>query len=95
TAQEELLQRIVMKKMKNSTNLTNYRGLHPTPFELNPEDENLENRMAVIIERVVKVRALKLRLSNSYKVYTEDQKTLFLCNLKVKFFSAAKSGVSE
>lgn len=29
---------------KNLTNLTNYKELHPTPIELEPEDENLENR---------------------------------------------------
>ncbi|ORE00692.1 hypothetical protein BCV72DRAFT_326581, partial [Rhizopus microsporus var. microsporus] len=38
-----------------------------------------------------KTKAKKLLAENSYNNYTEDQKTLFLYNLKIKFFSAAKS----
>lgn len=65
--------------LKNLTNLTNYKELHSTP-----EDENLENRMAVVIERAKKVRHANICADNSYKNYTEDQKTLFLYNLKIK-----------
>lgn len=85
--------------LKNLTNLTKYKESNPTPIELDPEDENLENRMLLIIGRVEKAKAAKLRAEKSYATYTDDQKTLFLYNLKIKFFSAAKSarlaGISE
>ncbi|GAA5816096.1 hypothetical protein MFLAVUS_009618 [Mucor flavus] len=85
--------------LKNLTNLTKYKESNPTPIELDPEDENLENCMLVITEKVNKTKAAKLRAESSYATYTDDQKTLFLYNLKIKFFSAAKSarlaGISE
>ncbi|KAG0745650.1 hypothetical protein G6F57_008165 [Rhizopus arrhizus] len=77
---------------KNSTKLTNYKGLQPILIELASEEENLESRMAVVIEKVDKVKAANLHVDRSYNNYTKDQKTLFLYNLKIKFFSAAKSG---
>lgn len=52
-----------------------------------------------MLERAEKAKAAKLRAESSYTTYTDDQKTLFLYNLKIKFFSAAKSarlaGISE
>ncbi|KAI9364578.1 hypothetical protein BD770DRAFT_313842 [Pilaira anomala] len=55
--------------------------------------------MAIIRDRVEKAKASKLRAKSSYATYTDDQKTLFLYNWKIKFFSAAKSarlaGISE
>lgn len=59
----------------------------------------MENSMVVIRDKVEKVKASKLHTESSYTTYTDDQKTLFLYNLKIKFFSAAKSarlaGISE
>ncbi|KAI9332555.1 hypothetical protein BD770DRAFT_449266 [Pilaira anomala] len=85
--------------LKNLPNLTKYKESNPTPIELDPEDENLENSMLLITGRVEKSKAAKLRAEKSYATYTDDQKTLFLYNLKIMFFSAAKSarlaGISE
>ncbi|GAA5806678.1 hypothetical protein MFLAVUS_000026 [Mucor flavus] len=86
-------------KLKNLTALSEYKVPRPVPIELDREDENLENRMEVVIEMVEKEKAASTRTGNSYSNYTDDQKTLFLYYLKIKFFSAAKSakmsGVSE
>ncbi|KAG1467189.1 hypothetical protein G6F56_004546 [Rhizopus delemar] len=78
--------------LRNLTNLTDYKEVQPIPIEMDAEDENLETRISLVTERVDKFIADKVRNANSYTVYTDDQKTLFLYYLKIKFFSAAKAG---
>ncbi|ORE12468.1 hypothetical protein BCV71DRAFT_190981 [Rhizopus microsporus] len=78
--------------LRNLTNLTDYKESQPVPIELDPEDEDLESRISLATERIEKYVADKVRKDNSYSVYTDDQKTLFLYYLKIKFFSAAKAG---
>lgn len=50
-------------------NLTNCKGLQPTPIELDSEEENLESRMAVVIEKVDKVKVTNLHVDISYNNY--------------------------
>jgi hypothetical protein len=68
---------LLMKEMKNLTNFVNYMELQPAAIELDPEDENLENRMAAITEKVDKVKVVNLRINNSYNDCTEDQRHCF------------------
>ncbi|KAI7899589.1 uncharacterized protein BX663DRAFT_520618 [Cokeromyces recurvatus] len=77
--------------LRNLTTLTAYKECQPVPIELDPEDKNLEDRILLVIERVNKTIANKVGNVTNYATYTDDQKTLFLYYLKIKFYSAAKA----
>ncbi|KAG1055514.1 hypothetical protein G6F43_002533 [Rhizopus delemar] len=64
--------------LKNLANSTEYKEAQPVPIELDPEDENLCNRVVVVSEKVNKLLADKKREGSSYIDYTDDQKTVFL-----------------
>lgn len=85
--------------LRNLTTLTAYTECQPVPIELDAEDENLEDRILLVIERVNKTIANKVGNVTNYATYTDDQKTLFLYYLKIKFYSAAKAagktGIAE
>ena len=85
--------------LRNLTNLSEYNDCQPVPIELDAEDENLESRISLVIEKVNKTIADKVGNVRSYTSYTDDQKTLFLYYLKIKFFSTAKAaeyaGIAE
>lgn len=58
--------------LKNLANLTEYNEAQPVPIELDPEDENLDNRVAVVSEKVNKLLADKKRGGGSSTDYTDD-----------------------
>lgn len=64
--------------LKNLANSTEYKEAQLVPIELDPEDENLCNRVVVVSEKVNKLLANKKREGSSYIDYTDDQKTVFL-----------------
>lgn len=85
--------------LRNLTNLTEYKECQPVPIEFDAKDENLENIISLVIEKANKTIANKVGKVRNYMFYTDDQKTLFLYYLKIKFFSAAKAaeyaGIAE
>ncbi|KAI7906753.1 uncharacterized protein BX663DRAFT_410321, partial [Cokeromyces recurvatus] len=51
------------------TNLTDYKDSQPALIELDPEDENFEGGMTLVIEKVDKLLADRARKGNSYTTY--------------------------
>ncbi|KAG1545907.1 hypothetical protein G6F49_010654 [Rhizopus delemar] len=63
-------------------NLTNCKGLQPTPIELDSEEENLESRMAVVIEKVDKIKFFSA--ANSGKLVGISERTAQTWTKKIK-----------
>ena len=79
--------------LRKLTDLSKYNEFQPVPIELDAEDENLESRISLVIEKANKTVADKVSNVRSYTYYTDDQKTLFLfttCH-QIFFLTAAKA----
>lgn len=73
------LLKIEMDSILKFFSLTSYKELQPTPIELDPEDENLENKMFNVVDKAGKTKATKLLVGNNYNDYTEDKKKHYFC----------------